>query len=236
MKLFLDIETIPSQAPDAVDLVRTTIKPPGTLKKAESIAAWWGTESEAAIQAAYRKQSLDGGTHGEICSIAVADNDDRTWSRCRAPGEPESYLLQEFVNTIEGWARADFHAMDIASRRAWFPADDHYPICHNAAFDLPFLWRRMKVCGVDVPPWLPPPLARVGQNFGCTMLTWAGHGQYVSLDTLCRILGIASPKGGMTGADVFDAWLAGDTERIRRYNEADAMAVRAIWQRLVGGI
>ena len=44
MQLIFDIETIPSQHPDAKAQARASIKPPGTLKKPESIAAWWDTE------------------------------------------------------------------------------------------------------------------------------------------------------------------------------------------------
>ena len=62
MNLYLDIESIPSQHPDALAQVRAAIKPPATLKKPESIAAWWASEADAAAQEAWRKQSLDGGT------------------------------------------------------------------------------------------------------------------------------------------------------------------------------
>ena len=70
MQIAIDIETIPSQAPHALEEVRSTIAPPATLKKAESIAAWWDTEADAAAQAAWRKQSLDGGLRGEIVSTS----------------------------------------------------------------------------------------------------------------------------------------------------------------------
>ena len=48
MQLIFDIETIPSQHPDAKAQARASIKPPGTLKKPESIAAWWESEADAA--------------------------------------------------------------------------------------------------------------------------------------------------------------------------------------------
>jgi hypothetical protein len=72
MRLYFDIESIPSQAPDARDLVRATIKPPATYKKAETIAKWWEEDAPAAIEEAYRKQALDA-TSGElITAIAYA--------------------------------------------------------------------------------------------------------------------------------------------------------------------
>ena len=78
-------------------------------------------------------------------------------------------------------------------------------------------------------------MARAPKDYGDTMGAWAGYGGRVALDTLCRALGLASPKdGGIDGAGVYDAWLAGECERIARYNLRDAQAVRDVWHRLQG--
>ena len=140
MQIASDIETIPSQEPDALQEVCSHIAPPATLKKAESIAAWWANEADGAAQAAWRKQSLDGGLHGEIVSIAVCkvEDPDESWVRCRAQGESEAALLREFFSVVEGWER-DFAATLPAVPSAW-PYDPPWPVAHNAAFDLGFLW------------------------------------------------------------------------------------------------
>ena len=235
MQIAIDIETIPSQEPYALADVRDTIAPPATLKKAESIAAWWATEADAAADAAWRKQSLDGGLRGEIISIAVCKvaDPDQSWVRCRAQGESEADLLREFFAVVEEWERA-FTATLPAVPSAW-PYDPPWPVAHNASFDLGFLWRRARVLGVPTPRWLPGPMARAGKDYGCTMLTWAGYGGRVSLDSLCRALDIHSPKdGGLTGAQVFDAWRAADYTDIETYNLSDVMATADVWQRLQG--
>jgi hypothetical protein len=68
------------------------------------------------------------------------------------------------------------------------------------------------------------------------MLAWAGYGGRVSLDALCRALSVPTPKdGGIDGAGVYDAWLAGECDRIAAYNVRDATATRDVWQRLQGG-
>ena len=233
MILFIDVETIPSQAPDALDLVRAGIKPPGTLKKPESIAAWWQTEADAAAAEAHRKQSLDGGTLGELVSIAACtDTEGQQWVRCRADDETEGDLLSEFFAAVEAWTEADA-AQCVGNPHAW-PVDV-WPVAHNAAFDLGFLWRRAIVCRVPVPAWLPGPMARAGKEYGDSMGTWAGYGGRVALDTLCRALGVSSPKAGdLDGAGVYDAWRAGDYDRIAAYNLRDAHAVRDVWHRLQG--
>lgn len=234
MNLYLDIESIPSQHPDALAQVRATIKPPATLKKPESIAAWWASEADAAAQEAWRKQSLDGGTQGEIISVAVTDGEGREWVRCRAVGESEAALLQDFIDTVEGWTRDEFHKLAAsASARHAFPMDDHRLVAHNAAFDIGYLWRRMAVQGLRIPRWLPGPMARAGQHYGDTMMVWAGWGKFIGLDALTRALVLPSPKAeGMDGAKVFDAWMAGEHKAIAAYNLKDAQAVAAVWHRL----
>ena len=235
MQIAVDIETVPSQAPHALADVRDTITPPATLKKADGIAAWWATEADAAAEAEWRKQSLDGGLRGEIVSIAVCkvEDPDHNWVRCRAQGDSEAALLREFFAVVKEWERA-FAATLPAVPSAW-PYDPPWPVAHNASFDLGFLWRRARVLGVAVPRWLPSPMSRVGKDYGCTMLTWAGYGGRVSLDSLCRALTIPSPKDcGMDGSQVFDAWLAGEYDSIETYCLADAMAAADVWQRLQG--
>lgn len=235
MQLFIDVETVPSQHPDALAEVRSTLKPPGTLKKAESIAAWWANDAEAAAEEAHRKQALDGGTRGEIISIACCNEDGEQWVRCRAPGGDEAALLTLFFATVETWTRAEAEKMTLGHPEAW-PLDAHYPVAHNASFDLGYLWRRAIVHRVPVPRWLPDPSARAGKDYGCTMLSWAGWGNRVSLDTLCRALGVTSPKDdGMDGSQVYDAWKAGEVEKIAAYNLKDAQATAEVWHRLQGG-
>ncbi len=232
MQIIFDLETVPSQQADARELVRAGIKPPGTLKKPESIAAWWASEADAAVDEAYRRQALDGGLAGEIISIAAVTPDGRQWVRCRAQGEPEAALLVAFGAQVETWIDQDARAV----AEGFNFAQDPYLIAHNAAFDLGFLWRRCIVNGVRLPFKVPGPMARAGQHYGDTMLAWSGFGQRVGLDALCRALGVPSPKaGGFDGSQVFDAWLAGKHEQIAAYNLADALATLEVWHRLQGG-
>lgn len=228
MRIYIDVETIPSQAPDARDLVRATIKPPATHKKPETIAKWWAEDAPAAIEEGYRKQALDA-TSGELISIAWCSDTSEVKTVTRAPGEPEVELLDSFFSGVTKLLRDE--AVTGADGLTCWPSDPHF-IAHNAAFDLGFLWRRAIILGIPAPFRLPSPIAREGRDFGCTMLTWAGHRGTVSLDRLCRALGIESPKGDLDGSKVFDAWLAGEVDRIAHYNAADAAAVRSIWRRL----
>lgn len=232
MQIIFDIETIPSQRPGARELARATIKPPGTLKKAESIAAWWLTEADAAAEDTYRKQSLDGGLAGEIISLAAVTDCGKQWVMCRTQDQGEAALLTAFGAKVSDWIDEEAKC---AAGGYNFPCDP-FMAAHNASFDLGFLWRRCVVTGVRLPFKVPAPSARAGKDYGDTMTMWAGYGQRVSLDALCRALDVPSPKdGGIDGAGVYDAWLAGQYDDIAAYNLRDAVATAEVWHRLNGG-
>lgn len=228
MRIYLDIETLPSLAPVARELARAGVKPPGNYKKAESIAEWWKTEGEAATEEAYRRQALDAAA-GELCAIGYASDDTEPVSLVRGLQEPEPDFLRRALDAMG----------DLLDTGCTIGGDGHrwpvepFFICHNAPFDLGFLMRRCWVHGIRPSFKLPTPSAREGKDFGDTMTLWAGYRGTIGLDRLCNALGIASPKAdGIDGSQVFDLWQAGEHERIATYNTADIRAVRACWHRL----
>ena len=129
MRLFIDTESVPNQHPNALSEAAASVRPPASLKKAESIAAWWENEAPGAAQEAWRKQSLDGGTQGEIISIAVVDGDGREWSHCRAVGQSESALLAAFIEQVESWVCDDVRKL--CGNAAGWPVDDHRLAAHG---------------------------------------------------------------------------------------------------------
>ena len=68
---YMDLETIPDQSPDAEAKCLMDLKPPGNIKKQESIEKWWAEKAPAASLEALHKTGLNG-ISGEICSIAWA--------------------------------------------------------------------------------------------------------------------------------------------------------------------
>ncbi len=229
MNIYLDLETMPSLSPDARELARQGVKPPGSYKKPESIAAWWKDEGEAAIEEAYRRQALDAAS-GELCAVAFCNDDSDPFCMVRGLDEPEAAFLYRAL--VEIRALVDAGGITAPDGNRW-PAEPYF-IGHNlGGFDLPFLMRRCWVHGLRPPFRLPGPNAREGKDYGDTMTTWAGYRGTISLDRLCRALGIPSPKeGGMDGSQVFDLWTAGKHEEIATYNLKDVDAVRACWWRL----
>lgn len=231
MHIFFDVETIPSQHPEARTWARETVKPPGSYKKPESIAKWWEEEGEAAADEAYRRQALDAAA-GELVAISWATEDGEPETVARGPGESEADMLRAFFDRVAAILQRE--SVTGADGRPCWDADPFF-IAHNAPFDLGYLWRRSIILGVRPPFRLPSPGARDGKDYGDTMTLWAGYRQTIGLSRLCRALGVPDPKTEGDGGQVFDWWQAGDLERIARYNRADVAAVRACWWRLHWG-
>lgn len=228
MRIYLDLETLPSLAADARELARAGVRPPANYKKPETIEAWWRDEGEAAAEGAYRKGALDGAT-GELCAVGFASDDTEPVSLVRGRQESEGDFLRRALAAIA--ELLDTGCTIVGNGQRW-PVEPYF-ICHNAPFDLGFLVRRCWVNGIRPPFDLPIPTAREGKTYGDTMTLWAGYRNTIGLDRLCRALGIPSPKAdGIDGRQIFDLWLAEKAETIAGYNAADVAATRACWQRL----
>ena len=77
--LFIDIETIPAQGDEAKARIASSIKPPGAMKKADTIAAWEKDQKPQAIEEAIAKSGLNG-AYGHVCCIGWAFGDDEPQS------------------------------------------------------------------------------------------------------------------------------------------------------------
>lgn len=224
MHITLDLETIPTQAEGALEAIRQTVRPPGSYSKPESVQKWMDENASAEAEKQWRRTALDGG-QGEVISVAFAVDDDAplVYARHHEGTKSEADLLREVYAVL---------TMEIQASNA---TPDSVTWCgHNVAgFDLPFLYKRSAVLGVrpsvnlrhDCPPWHP--------NVADVMFMWAGRTGTISLDALCRALGVPSPKAeGMDGSKVYDRWKAGDTDAITRYNVLDVEAARECFKRM----
>lgn len=229
MQIFLDIETAPTEDAETIAAIRAGIRPPANYKKPETIAAWREAEGEAAALEAIGRTALDGGA-GQVIAIGVARDDDAPpLVLTRRPDQGEAELLRCFFDVAEEWTRAGA-VTDAEGCPIW--PDMPYFIAHNAPFDLGFIWRRCVVLGVRPSFRLPGPNARAGKDYGCTMQAWAGYRDRVSLQALCRAMGLDDPKANGDGAQAWRWWKDGDLDRVATYCAGDVEAVRAIWHRL----
>lgn len=241
MKLYLDTETIPAQRPDVLEEIRAVekialdaalaaIKPPGNYKKQETIDAWNAEEApklaqalrdqfDSTVEAAYRKTGLDG-AFGQICVIGWALDDDEPQVLMSA--DDEKHLLREFGRALKSIPPNELHATMIVG--------------HNCAnFDIRFMAQRAIVHGIRPHPVI----ARAArakpwedQILFDTMVQWAGVGGKISLDKLCRALGVPSPKGEIDGSKVWDYVKAGRIAEVAEYCKRDVEATRAVHRRM----
>ncbi len=91
-----------------------------------------------------------------------------------------------------------------------------------SSFDLPFIRQRAIVHRRKAPlslrkAWAAKPWDT--EHVGDTMLAWSpDRDKRISLDRLCRLLGIPSPKaGGVDGSQVYGLWQQGRLQEIADY-------------------
>ena len=230
MNIYFDIETIPAQDPVAIELIKAdiekqklSVKAPSNYKDQEKIDAYIKAEVEkldAEFDATYRKTSFDGGL-GEICCIGYAIDD-------RPPvsiyGVSEAFILNKFYQAI----------MD-----EYNPSSQQRPkfIGHNiVSFDLRFLFQRSVMNNIKPPMMIPFSAKPWDESIFDTMTAWAGHGNRVSLDKLCKIFNIPL-KGSeigeeIDGSKVWDFYQAGRIADIARYCEGDVDRTRQAYKRM----
>ena len=226
MNIYLDIETIPGQAKGLKERIAETVTPPGSMKKAETIAKWEAEQKPAAVEEAWRKTSFNG-DQGEIVCIAWAIDGEpvQCVSRVMAVEQGEQLVLIDFFASIQ---------QEIERQNGRLPVW----IGHNVRdFDLRFIFQRAVIHDV-CPPFRIPHDARPGSDrIFDTMDAWAGFRNRISLDRLCRALGIplkGSELDGeeIDGSKVWDFVKAGRIQDVVCYCKADVERVRQVHSRL----
>lgn len=218
----IDIETIPGQPAWVREEVAARVKPPATLKKPESIQAWIDNEKDAAIEEAWLKTSFDG-TYGQvICVRWAVDDEDVGGTHCESLSlKDEAALLECLWSDMRNLFAGTSHTRPVV-------------IGHNiSGFDLPFLWRRSVVHGLRPPFWWPKNPKPWSDAIFDTMVEWAGTKDRISLDSLCRALGLDGKGDGPTGADVWPMAQAGKFKEISDYCAADVERARALYRRMM---
>lgn len=208
---FLDIETIPTQAPEVHARFRAEVKAPGNIKKQESIDAWLAENAEAKAAEEVAKTSFDPAL-GHICTISWAIDEEELDTAHATTIDQEADVLGAFFDSLQ------------ANHRYTFVG--HY----ISGFDLRFILCRAVVLGVPIPRSIPRDPKPWDKTLFDTMAAWAGARGSISMDRLCDAFGM-SGKGDFTGADVAEAWGRGEHEKIADYCADDVRRTRAIWDR-----
>ena len=215
MNIILDLETIGATDPAIIERIGANIKPPGNMKKAETIAAWAENDKPAAVEEALLKTAFDG-TYGKIVCIGFAIDDKPAVA---ISGDDEKHIINRFYQSVQDAMMEPYCG----------------PLCmigHNLiGFDLKFLWKRSVILGIKPPKSIPFKAKPWDAVVFDSMQEWDKDSR-VSLDNLCAALKIPTPKGEMDGSKVWDAYKAGKFEEIGNYCMGDVNATREVYRRM----
>lgn len=230
--VYLDIETVPTQDAKLRGYIAQAVKPPGNMKKAETIEKWEIESKPDAIEQAVLRTSFDGAL-GEtiVASFAVADRDPIVVSRDYGSSiEHERIILADFFNAMTAEIPEGMHLSTLI-------------VGHDVArFDLGFLYKRAVILRLPVPRWLPWGEPAWSTRIFDTMHRWVGvdKGERVSLQKLCTVLDVPMKGTELDGDDeidgskVYEFWRAGRIEDLRAYCEWDVRRARWVHKLMEG--
>lgn len=211
--LFLDIETV-SQKKTFDELDERMQKL--WAHKAEQIGKG---DEEATPESLYDRAAIYA-EFGKIVCISVGFfNGDR-------------FRLKSFYSHDEKALLTDF--ADMLNKHYDSP---YAQLCaHNGKeFDFPYIARRMMINGIQIPRVLQVAGKKPWEtNFIDTMELWkfGDYKNYTSLDLLCAILDIPTPKDDINGSEVGRVyWQENDLERIKTYCQKDVLAIAQLMRR-----
>ena len=142
------------------------------------------------------------------------------------------FRLKSFYGHDEKALLADF--ADMLNRHFDSP---YAQLCaHNGKeFDFPYIARRMLINGIQIPKILQVAGKKPWEtNFLDTMEFWkfGDYKTFTSLDLLCAILDIPTPKDDINGSEVGRVyWQENDLERIKTYCQKDVLAIAQLMRR-----
>jgi 3'-5' exonuclease len=223
-KIFIDIETCPSQSLGVRADIAATIEPPGNISKAETIAAWHVEKKPALIEEQWRKTSFDGAL-GHICVIGLAFDDESPIS-----------IFSPAWQTDEAVILAEFFTM-LDDRIAQQPNVRPTFIGHNVIdFDLRFIFQRAVMLGIRPSRHIPFAARPWDDAVFDTMTRWAGTKDRVKLDKLAKAMGLQL-KGSeigeeIDGSKVWDFVRDGRIADVAKYCLGDIERTRGIYRRM----
>jgi predicted PolB exonuclease-like 3'-5' exonuclease len=209
--LFVDIETVPQQ--------RNFEELPEQFQKHwEKKSSFFRSESENAADV-YERAGIYAEFGRIICisaGVIVQKKGERFYRVKSFYDQDEKKLLSEFNDMLEK-----------------FTANSTKKVCaHNGLeFDYPYIARRTLINGLKLPRLLDIAGAKpweIKDKLLDTLQMWkfGDYKNYTSLDLLCAVFGIPTPKDDIDGSMVAKVYYQdGDIDRIIRYCEKDTLAL-----------
>lgn len=184
--------------------------------------------SEEELYALYEEKAAIFAEFSKVICISVGifsiEEDDIHQFRIKSfYGDDERDILDQFSALLQDHYYDKYH---------------HSLAGHNLKeFDIPFLCRRTIIHELSLPnllrisglrPWQTPHLIDTIERW-----KFGDYKHYSSLDLLCSVLNIPSPKDKMDGSEVNQAYWDGRIDDIKNYCEKDLVATARVFLRLV---
>jgi len=215
-KIFIDLETLPSDSTALLAQFRANVKPPGQYKKADSITQWMAENGEAAALEEFGKTGLDG-LYGRICVVGFVIGDkDPVALRLDAYDSEKVFLAKVFATIDIDAADEHGHVMPLEV------------VGHNVEFDVKFLFHRAVRYGLKLPKSIAKafgPEAKYATHD--TMAMWCRYRERVSLRNLAREL-LDDPCDDIDGSQVAAAW-ANNPDSVVRHCIQDVERTRKLY-------
>lgn len=218
--LFLDIETVPCYP--------TFDQQPERLQKLWDKKSQYFREAEQTGADVYDRAGIYA-EFGKIICISVGTIYQKKGEhKCRVKSyanNDEKKLLYDFVNMLENYSK-----------------QGNIKLCaHNGQeFDYPYIARRCLINGVPIPKILDIAGAKpweIKDVLLDTLQLWkfGDYKHFTSLDLLCAIFDIPTPKDDIDGSQVAGVYYReGDLDRIVNYCEKDVFALAQLFLRYQG--
>ena len=211
--LFLDIETV-SQKKTFDDLNERMQAL--WAKKAELIGKG---DEEASPENLYERAAIYA-EFGKIVCISVGFFNGSRFRLKSFCSHDESALLTDFADMLN----------------RYYCTPDAQLCAHNGKeFDFPYISRRMLINGIQIPKILQVAGKKPWETqFIDTMELWkfGDYKNYTSLELLCAVLNIPTPKDDINGSEVGRVyWQENDLKRIQTYCQKDVLAIAQLMRR-----
>jgi predicted PolB exonuclease-like 3'-5' exonuclease len=218
--LFIDIETVPQYE-------NLAAMPENMRKLWTKKAGQIGKEGESA-EVLYNRAGIYA-EFGKIVCISAG--------KIFRKGQERAYRVKSYCGDDEKSILKDFSSMFTG-----FMANPTHKLCaHNGQeFDFPFIARRLLINGLPLPPVLDiagakPWITRDVMLDTLQLWKFGDYKHYTSLELLCTIFNIPTPKDDIDGSQVADIYYKNlDIQRIARYCEKDTFAIAQLLLRFQG--
>jgi len=247
MDIFIDIETLRSPEAHRLQISEDTkanFKAPSTLTKGQAatdlgltdakeikfiskddmIARWEKELAESksgdVAQAIWEKTSFNPDVAPIACICTIIN------------GQKQQFDLIDFKSEVRLLAEFHEYINSMCSANGAQIVKPNFIGHYITKFDLPFIWKRSVINNVKTCEGVKWVDAKHGYNCYDTMTAWAGYGNSISADNLCKLLGIKGKTDGMDGSLVYDTWQV-DPQKVIDYCFDDVAMVKAIHERLI---